>query len=99
VFAFDDRGVRRSTIDPRDYGISVPLNEIQGGTSEYNAAVFASVLKGERSSAAGVVALNAALALQVAGAASSLHEALRMALSLLESGAPYDVFSQLRDAA
>jgi len=99
VFAFDDRGVRRSTIDPRDYGISVPDTEIQGSTPEYNAAVFARVLTGERSSAAGVVALNAALALQVAGAASSLHEALRMALSLLESGAPYDVFSQLRDAA
>ncbi|MBV9972977.1 MAG: anthranilate phosphoribosyltransferase [Candidatus Eremiobacteraeota bacterium] len=99
VFRFDDRGARRLTIDPRDYGIDVPLGEIAGGSPQHNAAALVRVLRGEPSGAAEVVALNAALALVVAGAASDVCDGLRMGRNVLKSGAAYEVLCQLRDAA
>jgi anthranilate phosphoribosyltransferase len=99
VFSFDDSEVRQWTIDPQEYGVSTPLCEIQGGSPEYNAAAFERILKGERSGRSGVVALNAALALQIAGRAADLHAGMRAATDVLESGAAYELFRDVRYAA
>ena len=99
VFQFDRSGVRRLTIDPRDYGVNVPLNEIQGGDSAHNAAAFLRILRGERCGAADVVALNAGLALHVSGAAPDLRDGFRAARAVLERGAAYEIFRRLKEAA
>ena len=99
VFRFDDRGVRRLTIDPHDYGVEVPLGMIEGGSPDHNAAALVRTLRGKSSGTAEVVALNAGLALDVAGAASDFGDGVQMARNVLKSGAAYELFCQLSGAA
>jgi anthranilate phosphoribosyltransferase len=87
VYQFAGGDVRSWRLDPADYGIRVSLAEITGGEPAENAQALRSILEGEASGRAEVVALNAALALVVAERAESIEEALQMARSSLRSGA------------
>jgi anthranilate phosphoribosyltransferase len=98
VYRIERGNVLRYDIDPADYGISAPRPSLAGGDVATNAAALLAVLDGERSPRAEVVALNAALALQVAGRAQSLHEGLALAREALQSGAARDVFARARTA-
>jgi anthranilate phosphoribosyltransferase len=92
VYQFAGGSARRWTLDPADYGIRVPLAEITGGEPEENARALRSILEGEQSGRADVVALNAALALVVAERAESIAEGLQQARSSLRSGAALAVY-------
>jgi anthranilate phosphoribosyltransferase len=86
VYSFDQRDARSWRIDPLELGVDVPLAEIVGGSVEACKDAFLSILGGERSSRAQVVALNAALALQTAGVEPTLEAALERARGILSSG-------------
>ncbi len=86
----------RYVLDPRDYGISVPLAEITSPTRAEAERAFTSILQGERSGRADVVALNAALALYVFGAASSITDGLEIARRTQASGAGYELFEGIQ---
>ena len=96
VYQFDPSGVRRWTLDPAAFGIVAPPGALAGGLPPHNAAALIAILCGERSPRADVIALNAALALVVAGRAVDLHDGLALARASLQSGAARDVFDRLR---
>lgn len=99
VYSFDERGARRWTIDPREFGIAVPLEEIVGGSIDACRDALLSILGGERSSRADVVALNAALVLFIAGVEPDLAAALASARALLASGAALEAYDRAKDVA
>ncbi len=99
VFQFDGSSARRWLLDPNDFGVRVPLAELAGGDPSANAASLRSLLEGERSPRADVVALNAALALIVAHRADSMREGLNLARLSLSDGSALDVFESLRRPA
>lgn len=88
--AFEVRGdaVSRQRITPADLGLpAYPLEEVQGGTPEENAALMRSVFAGE--GPAGVrdfVVANAGAGLYVSGLASSLKQGADQARAAIESG-------------
>lgn len=86
VYSFDASGSRRWEIDPSAFGIRTPLEAIVGGSLEACVNAFQSILAGERSGRADVVALNAALALSVAGVEPALDRALERAREILARG-------------
>lgn len=96
VYQFAGGNTRRYRLDPADYGIRVPLAEITGGEPAENARALRSILEGEASGRAEVVALNAALALVVAERAGSIAEALELARESLRSGAALAVYEAAR---
>ncbi len=93
------RRQRRFDIDPAAFGVRAPLAEISGATPEACLEAFLGVLGGERSARADVVALNAALALTVAGAHASLGEAFVSAREVLASGEALRVFERAKAVA
>lgn len=87
VFELVDGDVRHSVIDPSELGIArVDMSALVGGDPAHNAAIAHRVLDGEAGPARDVVVLNAAAALQVAGAASGIGDGLDRAADAIDSG-------------
>jgi anthranilate phosphoribosyltransferase len=87
------------SIDPGDFGIRVPSSELAGPSVSACRDAFLSILGGERSPRAEVVALNAAVAIASARALGDLRTALDEALQTLRSGEPLRVFERARAIA
>ena len=96
VFQFGSGGVKRFVLDPGRLGVNAPLASLAGGDAAENAAALESILSGERSPRADVVALNAGLALVVAERAGDLTEGLEIARESIASGAARTVFEAVR---
>jgi len=96
IYRFGKSGVRRYEIDPLQFGIAAPRSALAGGDAAANAAAMLAILQGERSPRSDVVALNAALALEVAGRAASLADGLALARAALKNGSAYAVFERAR---
>jgi anthranilate phosphoribosyltransferase len=96
-----EQTVSLTSLDPTEMGItSAPLSAIAGGDVPYNADLLKAVLQGKGTQAQqDVVALNAALALQVGDVlpqtAKSYAEGVQLAQEILRSGAAWDKFEQL----
>ncbi|MBD2019671.1 anthranilate phosphoribosyltransferase [Leptolyngbya sp. FACHB-36] len=89
--------VQVSTINPIEFDIEqAPLSAIAGGDVKQNAEILQSVLQGKGTQAQrDVVALNAALALQVGDAADSYSAGIELARDILQSGAAWSKLEQL----
>jgi anthranilate phosphoribosyltransferase len=91
--------VQLSTLHPQELGLTpAPTTSIRGGDVEENAQILRDVLQGKGTSAQqDVVALNAALALQVGGAIAmgSHAEGIAMAREILASGSAWSKLEQL----
>ena len=86
-------------VKPADFGIeTATLNDLAGGDSVHNAAAIRSIFAGEAGPQADVVALNAAAAIYVAGAANDLEEGLRKARKAIDSGAAAQCLDALVNA-
>lgn len=96
VFQFGPGGVKRFVLDPGEVGVHAALSALAGGDVAENAAALVSILNGERSPRADVVALNAALALVVAERAGDLREGLEVARESIASGGARTVFEAVR---
>jgi anthranilate phosphoribosyltransferase len=96
VYQFGAGGTRRWTLDPTSVGVSAPPGALSGGSPAFNAAALRSILEGERTPRADVVALNAALVLVVAERAADLADGLALARASLAGGAALAVFDRLR---
>ncbi|HUV24149.1 MAG TPA: anthranilate phosphoribosyltransferase [Methanomassiliicoccales archaeon] len=94
VEVFDEE-MRDYTIEPEDFGIDVsPLEHLKGGDPRDNARILLSVLKGERSPRADVVALNAGAGLYVGGKADSIHDGFEIAKEILRNGSAFAKLEQ-----
>ncbi len=96
VFAFDANGIRRFTIEPEAYGVRATAGDIRGGDAAENARALLAIVRGERSPRADLVALNASLALVVAGAARDLADGLARGRAVLANGAAFAALESLR---
>ncbi len=82
-----DGSVRSYRLNPEDLGYPiVDAKEIAGGTPYENALKLVNVMKGERSPARDVIAINSGASLYVSGRASSIEEGARIAEESLDSG-------------
>jgi anthranilate phosphoribosyltransferase len=77
------------TIRAADFGLpAAPASALRGGDAAENAAMLQRVLGGELGAPRYTVALNAAAALWIAGAAPDMADGVRRANALLDDGAP-----------
>jgi anthranilate phosphoribosyltransferase len=82
-----DGEVRERTLDPADLGLAKATgDDLRGGDAAANAEIARSVLSGEPGPPRDVVLLNAAAALEVAGAAGSMKEGIALAGSAVDDG-------------
>ena len=87
------RGLR---IDPEDCGLGRhPLEALQGGDAQTNAAITRDVLGGRPGGPRDAVLMNAAAALYVAGKALSLPEGVESARLSIDSGRAMDVLERM----
>lgn len=88
--------VRRETRDPGDLGLSrCEAADLLGGDAEDNARAVRAALGGERGAHRDALALGAALALEVAGAAPDARAALAAADRAIEQGAAARLLDRL----
>ncbi len=99
IFSFDERGSKKWTLDPAAFGIAVPLEAIVVRSIDEAREAFLSVLGGERSPRAEVVALNAALVLYTAGIEPAMAGALERARSILACGEALRVYERAKELA
>lgn len=75
-------------ISPESFGIGrAPLESLRGGSSEDNARILTSILRGETGPKRDVVVLNSAFALHVSGKFSRIEECIDVARASIDSGA------------
>lgn len=91
--------VQLTTVNPQEVGLTpTPISALRGGDVQENAEILKAVLQGKGTQAQrDAVALNASLALQVAGAIPLLEHAqgIKAAKDILDSGAPWVKLEQL----
>jgi anthranilate phosphoribosyltransferase len=91
--------VQVTTINPLDLDLTpAPIGMLRGGDVQENAAILKAVLQGKGTQAQqDAVALNASLALQVAGTIALLDhaEGIKIAKDILQSGAAWTKLEQL----
>jgi anthranilate phosphoribosyltransferase len=87
VYEVRDHEVRKHTVDPDDLELThARITDLYGGDVDENADIARSVLAGDKGPKRDVVLLNAAAALQVAGAAESLIEGIAQAAESIDEG-------------
>ena len=99
VYSFDETGGRRWVLSPSEHGIDTALEEIVGGSVDACREAFGSILGGERSGRADVVALNAAFVLHTVGTESTITTALQTAQKTLRSGAALRTYERAKEHA
>ncbi|MGQ9837493.1 MAG: anthranilate phosphoribosyltransferase [Cyanobacteriota bacterium] len=89
--------IQTEVLNPRDYDLTpAPTQALKGGELSENTAILTQVLQGSGEPAQrDVVALNAALALQVAGAVPDWGAGIAQAQDILASGAAWARLQQL----
>ncbi|OCQ97330.1 anthranilate phosphoribosyltransferase [Nostoc sp. MBR 210] len=94
-----DGKVQLTTINPQEVGVTpVSIHALKGGDVQENAEILKAVLQGKGTTAQqDAVALNASLALQVAGAIPLLDHAqgVSVAREILQSGSPWQKLEDL----
>lgn len=99
VYSFEGSRTRRWVIEPDEFGINTPLAQIVGGSVDACRDAFLSILGGEKSPRADVVALNAALVLHTVGAEPTMHSALQHARQVLASGNALKTYERAKEYA
>lgn len=79
--------VEKYEISPEDFGIDrCSIDDVAGGTPEYNAEIIKRIFLGEKGPKRDAVVLNAAAALYVGGAVSSLEDGVELASNIIDEG-------------
>jgi len=97
IAVLKDGQVERGTIDPVTLGLAAaPLSALKGGGVEENSAILKAVLQGKGTPAQrDVVAINAALALQVGEQVPTIEAGLAMAQEILSAGTAWRKLEEL----
>ncbi len=96
VFELADGEVRRWSLDPADLGVEPAVSDdLRGADAAVNAAAARAVLAGERGHHRDIVALNAGVALVVAGQARSVADGYALAGQILDDGRASAVLERL----
>lgn len=85
-------------INPQEFGFEkATLADLSGGDASYNAKVLTDILHGKSGPKRDVVILNAAAAVYTADKASSVKEAIAMAMDSIDSGKAREKFELLKE--
>lgn len=96
IIEIDGTDLRRYELDVADFGIErAQLSDLQGGTPDSNAQRMRSILLGEGHRQGDLVAVNAAAALLVGGAATDWAQGVAKSQEILASGAASAVLDRL----
>jgi anthranilate phosphoribosyltransferase len=96
VIEVAEGGTEEWFVEPAEYGLAeAELEEVAGGTPEENAAASRAVLEGRDGARRDLVLLNAAAAIYVGGAASSLAEGVERAAEAIDSGRAAELLDRL----
>ena len=96
VVALENGVISSFRISPQDVGLPVAKrDDLRGGTAEVNAAALINVLDGAKTAYRDIAVFNAAAALLVAGAATTLQDGVARARSALDTGAAKMALSRL----
>lgn len=88
--------VRRYRVTPDDFSVSqAPIEAVQGGTPQENAATIREIFAGKDGPKRDIVVVNAAAALVAAGIATSFSEGAHLATEALASGAAREKLAAL----
>jgi len=99
ILEMRDGNMSEYSVVPGDFGLDLAEpRDLQGGDSARNARILLSVLRGEQSPRADVVALNAGAAMYVAGRAASMHEGMDIARDVLRTGRALAKLKEFADA-
>ncbi|MFI3213442.1 MAG: anthranilate phosphoribosyltransferase [Eubacteriales bacterium] len=86
-------------IDPEEFGYKLcDKSEIVGGTPEENAKITKAIFNGEKGNKRNIVCLNAGAGLYIAKKANTLEEGIRLAESIIDSGAALAKLNQYVDS-
>ena len=87
VYDVREGEMRETHLDAEALGLArASLDDLRGGDPREAADIARSILAGERGPRRDVVLLNAGAALEVAGAAATLHEGVRIAAASIDEG-------------
>ena len=93
-----DGKVNTYTVSPDDFGIKTALPEdLIGGETSENSAIFMSVLSGETGPKRDIVVLNSAFAVCAGGVADTPLEGLKIAEESIDSGAAMRKYEALKE--
>ena len=98
---YQERGLAKASLSPELFPLQpATLADLRGGDREFNARIICAILKGdERGPKRDAVLLNAAAALHVAGRSRSMAEGWELAGEVIDSGAAWRKFEELRSPA
>jgi anthranilate phosphoribosyltransferase len=84
-------------VHPKDFGLDGGrVKDIEGGDALRNAQITVDILRGERGPKRNIVALNAAPAMVACGKAKTLHEGVKLAEKMIDSGAAHEKLESLK---
>ena len=84
-------------LEPKDVGLpTARLGDLKGGTAEENAKITMAILRGEKGPKRDIVLMNAAPPLVACGKAATLQEAVKLAGTVIDSGAALEKLDALR---
>ncbi len=96
VVALENGVISQFRITPQEVGLPLAkLDDLRGGTGEVNAAALMQVLDGVKTAYRDIAVFNAAAALLVAGAATSLQDGVVQAQSALDKGSAKATLAKL----
>jgi anthranilate phosphoribosyltransferase len=96
VVALEDGDIRAFDFFPEDAGVPrATAQALVGGDAAHNAKALRAVLEGEKNAYRDIAALNAGVALVVAGRAANLRDGVALAEAALDSGAARDKLDAL----
>jgi len=79
--------IEKYNISPEDFGIdSCSIEDVKGGSPEYNARIMEKVLSGKECSEKNAVLLNSSAALYAGGCVSSIQDGIELARNLIDEG-------------
>jgi anthranilate phosphoribosyltransferase len=99
VYSFDGDGAREWSIDPAEFGINTSLEALVATSVDAARDAFVTILGGERSPRADVVALNAALVLHTVGLEPTMAGAVERARELIASGKALRTYERTKEFA
>lgn len=98
VFEIKNRTIQYYNLTPANFGLSPsPLQSVQGGTPEENAAIIQRIFQGVKGPERDIVVMNAAAAIYVAGFAFTFASAANIAQAVIDTGAAKATLNKLQE--
>lgn len=96
ISELNDGLVQSYSITPQDLGYPLARQQdITGGTPEENARILVSVMKGEKSAARDIIAMNSGAAVYISGKAPNLKEGAKMAEDAIDTGKALELLHKM----